>query len=371
MKIDLRKDKGILAPAAFSAIKTTRESSVFDQSEEERIAEVMRRRLSGTADESETASPAMDKIAPQIKTPKVSRGNPVLDLALMILLILVTLYYLHDRGQLKPYGTMFKSLWSDLLGSTEPEPISDDLDTEDEGILPDHIFNELMPVTDDIAALADSLEETPLSAVVMDSLRMQPDSEEVYTPISEEPIQLSDDDILIINNRSLLLMVIELIGIYPPDLGPGTLFLKRDALTITAPRGGEWVKNLKQVLDRFVFGSFTENYSAGNARVSSKFDIIMTVEQDFQAQDLDALRLLDVLAHPFNDYLQQIVIDLSRQTDDNPAKFSFAGTPQEIQYVLSSWAESRCNFRLRSVSIDFKAKEIFVTLDVEFFNYRP
>jgi hypothetical protein len=141
-------------------------------------------------------------------------------------------------------------------------------------------------------------------------------------------------------------------------------------LTISAPRGGKWVENTKKILDKFVFGSFNEDYSSGKGRVSSKFEIIMAAEPDFVAQDLDALRLLDVLAHPFNDYLEQIVVDLSRGVNDNPARFSYSGTTREIQYVLSSWAESRVNMRIISADIRIKGNKVFITLDVEFFDYQ-
>jgi len=45
----------------------------------------------------------------------------------------------------------------------------------------------------------------------------------------------------------------------------------------------------------------------------------MNAEQGFQAQVLDGIRLLDILANPFSDYLNEIVIDISRDVNDNPA----------------------------------------------------
>lgn len=379
MKIDLRKDRGILSSSSFQANSNVPDND-FDLSEEERIAQVMRRRLSSAAvsqddEDAELDSDFQPERTKQSKTKSKARSsskrNPVREFILLILLILTTLYYLYDKGLLQPYSTMVVSYWKQILGIEQVQPATDSQIVED-GVLPDDIFNALMPVTEDLAALADSIEETTLAAALTqgdDSLFVD-DTANTYTEISETPIALSDQDIIILNNRSLLLMLIDLVGMIPEDLGETNLFLKRDALTISAPRGGKWVENTKKILDKFVFGSFNEDYSSGKGRVSSKFEIIMAAEPDFVAQDLDALRLLDVLAHPFNDYLEQIVVDLSRGVNDNPARFSYSGTTREIQYVLSSWAESRVNMRIISADIRIKGNKVFITLDVEFFDYQ-
>ena len=368
MKIDLRKDKGVLATSRFQARAKTDES--IDLSEEERIAEVMRRRMRGNSDgEPEDSTDSSENVGE--KPASKSKRNPIREFVLLVILLAVTAYYLNDKGLLTPYTDIVMSYWTQIMDADDVDLTGLDQSLIGESVLSDDIFNSLMPVSDDLAALADSIEDTPLAAIIYAADSTGSGAKQVkYLEVPEKPLELGDQDIQIINNRSLLLMLIEIIGVYPEELGTTNLFLKRDAISITAPRGGEWVGAVKKTLDAFVFGSFKENYSKGNAQVSSKFEIIMNAEQDFVAQNLDALRLLDVLAHPFNDYLEQIVIDLSRKTDDNPAKFSFSGTAQEIRYILSSWAESRCNILIRSVDIKFSSKEIFVTLDVEFFNYR-
>ena len=106
--------------------------------------------------------------------------------------------------------------------------------------------------------------------------------------------------------------------------------------------------------------------------MDSKYEIIMTADPNFQAHVLDGIRLLDVLANPFSDYLVEILIDLSEGVDDNPAIFTFTGKNREIQYILSSWAESRSNFLLRSIDIKFQSEnKSLLTFDVIFFNYTP
>ncbi len=374
MKIDLRNDRGILGSVKFVASKGEQP----ELSEDELIVETMRRRHTGTtpgAEETLQDSPNSSKPSKKKATPKKeSESHIVRQLFLFILLLAVIAYYMYDRGILYSSIDMAKNYVFEKIGleiEQEVEPEIFPIDTVTKGILSEDLFNELMPVTDDIAALADSIAALPPETLFVDSGNQYYSEyvSEDYLPISEEAIELSDDDIKIINNRSLLLMITDIVQNYPTEYGNGHLFLKRDGLTITAPRGGEWVSQMKATLDQFVLGSFDEDYSEGKAKVSSKFEIIMNAEQDFEAQILDEMRLLDVLAHPFNDYLKQIIIDLPRGTDDNPAKFMFSGTAQEIQYILSSWAETRCNFLLRSVDVDFEGDELTLTFGVIFFNY--
>jgi hypothetical protein len=240
-------------------------------------------------------------------------------------------------------------------------------------VLPDELFNELMPVTPDIAALADSIASAKPESLYV-QLPGGRDTVIVYqefTQVAEEVNELTDDDIAIINNRSLLIMVTEMISNFPADYESGHLFLKRDALTISAARGGDWVGEMQTILDKFVQGSFVEDYSTGTAKVSSKFELIMNAEQDFEGQSFDAMRLLDILANPYSDYLNEIVIDLARDTDDNPAEFTFSGSAQEMQFILSSWAESRSNYLIKSIDIDFQGEELFLKFGVTFFNYTP
>ena len=387
MKIDLRKDRGLLDPKKFLAD----ESTTHQLSEDELIAETMRRRRTSQLSETEVA----EKLETGVDTPgtetkpekksKKSNRNPLRELVLVILMLAVTVYYLNDKGILYSTIDLAKEMVYDLLGIDLVLPVDEDSDLEQydqyfsgdslviDDVLPDEVFNELMPMTDDIAALADSIASAkPESLYVKipggrDTVIVY----EEFTQISEEVVELTDEDISIINNRSLLLMVTEMIGNFPLEYGSGHLFLKRDALSLTAPRGGEWVRGMKIALDKFVLGSFVEDYSTGTAKIASKFEIIMNAEQGFQGQTFDAIRLLDILANPFADYLVEIVIDLARGTEDNPAQFIFAGSTQEIQYILSSWSESRSNYLIRSIDVDFKGEDLMLIIDVAFFNYTP
>ena len=371
MKIDLRKDRGVLGSEKFIASV----SAPPEISEDELIAETLRKRhTSATPKVEESPTPGKAQISTSSEKQTKSNRNPFRELVIFIVMLAAVAYYMHDRGILFSSIDYAKVFIMELVGmEPETEPAEYPTDTLSNAILSDDLFNELMPVTEDIAAMADSMASLPPETLFVDSQKQYYTEyiTEDYLPIADEIIELSDDDIKIINNRSLLLMLTELIENYPAAYGKGHLFLKRDGLTITAPRGGEWTDLMKTTLDQFVLGSFNEDYSEGNAKISSKFEIIMNAEQDFQPQILDEMRLLDVLAHPFNDYLKQIIIDLPRGTDDNPAKFMFSGTAQEMQYILSSWAEARCNFLLRSVDIDFKGEEITLTFGVIFFNYTP
>ncbi|MBT4035663.1 MAG: hypothetical protein HOB84_13495 [Candidatus Marinimicrobia bacterium] len=392
MKIDLRKDRGILEPRKFLAD----ESSTPELSEDELIAETMRRRRTAhkpdTHDEenieSETTEPQAKSKAGKKK--KDSKRNPLREFILLILMVSITAYYLHDKGILFSTIDMAEEYVYDLLGIDPVLPIEDDTeldqydeyfsgdslvidDVTSEEVLPDEVFNELMPMTEDIAALADSI-----ASAKPESLHVQlpggRDTVIVYqefTQVSEEVVNLTDDDISIINNRSLLLMVTEMVSNFPIEYGSGHLFLKRDALSMTAPRGGEWVAEMKSTLDKFVLGSYNEDYSSGTANISSKFEIIMNAEKDFQGQSFDAMRLLDILANPFTEYLEEIVIDPVRQTDDNPVQIVFSGSAQEIQYILSSWSESRSNYLIGSIDIDFQSETLVLTFSVTFFNYSP
>ncbi len=393
MKIDLRKDKGILSPKKFLAD----ESSTPELSEDELIAETLRRRHSGQkpeshADETPEAEPSVTESKSTSKKRKKKPSgnrNPLREFILLILMVSITAYYLYDKGILLSTIDMAKDYVYELVGIDAVIPVEeDDLDNYDEyfsgdtliidalpteDVLPDELFDELMPVTPAIAALADSIE-----AAKPESLHVQlpggRDTVIVYqefTQVSEDVVNLTDDDIAIINNRSLLLMITEMISNFPVEYGSGHLFLKRDALSMTAPRGGEWVAEMQIILDKFVIGSFIEDYSTGTAKISSKFELIMNSEKDFQGQSFDAMRLLDILANPFTDYLNEIVIDLARGTEDNPAQFSFSGTAQEIQFILSSWSESRSNYLIRSIDIVVQGEEFHSTFEVTFFNYTP
>lgn len=397
MKLDLRKDKGILRQSKFIAD----ESSIPEISEDELIAETMRRRR--TSHQSEESLPEAESTQPtrteKSETTSTSRNrNPVRELVLLILMVSVTIYYLNDKGILFSTVDMARDYAYDLLGIDPvlPPDEDDDLDqyeqyfsgdslifesSEPDTILSDDVFNELMPITPDIAALAESLETVPPESLEMatpESLYVQlpggRDTVIVYqefTQVSEDVNQLSDDDIAIINNRSLLLMVTEMISGLPFEYGEGNLFLKRDALTVTAPRGGEWVGELQSILDKFVQGSFIEDYSTGTAKIQSKFELVMNAEQDFEGQSFDAMRLLDILANPFNEYLEEIVIDPALDIDNNPVELSFSGSAQEMQFILSSWAESRSNYLLKSIDMDFNGEALYLQIGVIFFTYTP
>ncbi len=368
MKIDLRNDKGILGSVKFSA----RVSKKADLSDDELIAETLRRRHHSP--ETETASEKTADI-PSISSTSKSKRSPFRELLLLIAMLAAIGYYLHDKGVLEPYQHIIEDYWLKVVGIVPDQDTSFAIDVDDtlvvEGVLSDDLFNALMPVTEDIAALADSIATIHPDSLSYDPYEDLRDSAQGYLKVAEEPIQLSDDDIKIINNRSILLMLTEIIGLVPPDLEDAHLFLKRDALRFTAPRSGSWVSQMKSTLDKFVLGTFNEDFSEGNAKISSKYEIIINAEQDFEAQIMDEMRLLDVLAHPFNEYLQQIVIDLARGVDNNPAKFTFAGTPQEMQYILSSWAETRSNYLLRSVDLKYESEQLVLSFDVIFFTYTP
>ena len=397
MKIDLKKDKGILKSTKFIAD----ESAVPEMSEDELIAETMRRRRTSHQSEESLpeAEPSEVSSAKKPEAPSKSRHrNPLRELALLVLMVSVTVYYLNDKGILWSTIDMTKDAVYNLLGIDPVLPPEEDDDLEQydqyfsgdsliletseaDTVLSDDIFNELMPITPDIAALAESLEAVPpesLEFSTPESLYVQlPGGRDTvivyqeYTQVAEDVNQLSDDDIAIINNRSLLLMVTEMISGLPFEYGAGKLFLKRDALTVTAPRGGEWVGEIQTVLDKFVQGSFIEDYSTGTAKIQSKFELVMNAEQDFEGQSFDAMRLLDILANPFNEYLEEIVIDPALDIDNNPVELSFSGSAQEMQFILSSWSESRSNYLIKSIEIDFDGEALYLQIGVIFFPYTP
>ena len=385
MKIDLRKDRGILGSAKFIANTAAPEP---EMSEDELLVETMRRRHanqstsrkkqgSAAKEQSELDEEKTDTPTKDTRKSKKSGGHGLRYFLIFILLLSVIAKYMQHTGRLLPIYFDARSYILDIIDpQDEVMEVQEYPELPADTVLSDDIFNRLMPMTDDIAALADSLATVPPESLMADTMYSEPmDSSDIlaqdsgYTVIPEEVLELSDDDITIINNRSLLLMITELVESYPHRSGRGKMFLKRDGVTISAPRGGEWVSEMKNTLDRFVLGNFNEDYNSGAAEISSKFEIIMNAEQDFQPQVLDEMRLLDVLAQPFNDYLKQIIIDLPKGINNNPAKFIFEGSIQEIQYILSAWAETRSNFILRSVEIDFNSGQMTLTFNVTFFQY--
>ncbi|MEA3287427.1 MAG: hypothetical protein U9Q77_08645 [Candidatus Marinimicrobia bacterium] len=371
MKIDLRKDTGILGSRKFlNSISGEQELSGDEQ-----IIETLRKRHAHDDDEPDHEKDPKEA-SPSKEGTETSKGNLWQLVVVLIIVLFLGGTYLNTKDLLAPRVDIVKGYWMEKFGFYPEAEVDseyiyfDTLYVND--ILSDELFDELMPVTEDIAALADSIATLPPESLVLD---YKPENDtmetEPYLQVSETPIHLSDDDIKIINNRSLLLMLTEMIGVFPEDIGQAHLFLKRDALRMTAPRSDSWVPKMQSTMDKFVLGSFDESYGNGNIKISSKYEIIMNAEQDFEAQLLDEMRLLDVLAHPFNDYLEQIIIDLSQGVEDNPAKFIFSGTTQEMQYVLSSWSETRSNYLLRSVDINFENKKLRLTFDVLFFKYNP
>lgn len=372
MKLDLRKDKGLLKSTAFSA----EASQSQDLSEDELIAETLRRRHDKpkipTAVESSTTDDSTEKAKPKKK-----KRSPIWLFMLLWIVIAGSSYYLERNDLLQPNVNIIKWYWMDVFGKEYKMDISSIQIIEEylpleEEVLSDDMFNQLMPVTDDIAAMADSifgiLADDSIQQIQSDEFVAE-DTITEYLEVPETPIQLSDDDITIINNRSLLLLATEILEKYPENIQDSHLFLKRDALRITASTGGAWVAQIDSTLDKFVLGTFNEDYTNGKAKISSKFEIIMNAERDFQAHVLDGMRLLDVLANPFYEYLVEINIDISRGVDDNPATFVFSGSKQEIQYVLSSWAETRGNFLLQSIDVKFRSGKLTLSFDVIFFNY--
>ena len=361
MKIDLRKTHGIRPATPFSQPTPTK----VELSEEERIVDTIRRHHASqnTVSESTTL-----ESTPPVEQPgrQSSKRNPLRELLLLIILLVVSGYYMQDRGLLKSSIAVVSSYWTDFLGlggaaDTLVPTVVDSTPVTD--VLPEDVFNELMPVTPDLAALADSM-----AAIQIDT--QTADSE--YLPVAQQPIQLSDDDMIIINNRSLLLLATDILGYIPADMDNAHLFIKRDALTLTASHGGEWVAGIKSALDRFVLGNYNENYGTGRFRVTSKFEIIMNAEQDFKPQILTGTKpLLDVLAAPFNKYLDEIIVDLPKGIDHNPAKFTFSGPRTAMVEIMNSWAEARTNILLRSSDLVIHNGTAVLTLDTEFIPYEP
>lgn len=377
MKIDLRKDRGVLDLALFSTSGQLAQATEA-ASDDELIIETLKRRHEGSSPEKTDA----DKV--QGKQAKKERNAIPILLMILILTVAGAGYMLNSIGLLMPGINLIESYWRGVLGLpvVHQTELIDDADyyyppdLTEESVMSDDQFNELMPMTEDLAALADSLAALPDDSVVAytypdtektDAVEERRDS--IIIQVQNLP-PLSDDDIIILNNRSLMLLVMDILQSYPSDMTDGHLYMKRDALRLSAPTGGEWVDSLQAVMDKFVLGSYKADYSTGKVQITSKFSLIMAREADFQANVLDGLRMLDVLANPFNDYLQEIVIDLSRDVDNNPATFTFSGSPREMQYILSAWSESRTNLLLRSIDIKFKGDNTTLTFDVILFDYR-
>ncbi|MCF7807862.1 MAG: hypothetical protein K9N38_05005 [Candidatus Marinimicrobia bacterium] len=378
MKIDLRKDRGILEAQIFSGTGVS-DSAPETTSDDELIIETLKRRHgdSGTDGKTETEK------AVKKQAKKERNAIPIL-LIILILTVAGGGYMLNTIGVLKPGLNVIENYWRDVLGLPlvhEPEYIEDadilPLETLEESLMTEDQFNELMPLTDELAALADSLAAIPEDSLAVDSYLdtqavspVKARSDAITTP-AQNLRPLSEDDMIILNNRSLMLLVTEIVQNYPDDMLDGHLYIKRDALNLSAPRGGAWVDSLQTIMDKFVLGSFKADYSSGKVQISSKFSLIMAREPNFQANVLDGIRMLDVLANPFSDYLEEIVIDLSKGVDNNPATFTFKGSSQEMQYILSAWTESRTNLLLRSIDIKFRGENSILTFDVIFFDYRP
>lgn len=375
MKIDLRKSKGILEPLPFTV---SGEAPVSAASDDEIIIETLKKRHGDVGSEPESDKEKSE----QVQARKERSAIPIL-LIILILTVAGGSYMLDTIGVLRPGVQVIENYWRSMLGLPVvqvTEQIRDDYIPEyairDKQILSEDEFLKLMPVTEDLAALADSLAAIPDDSLVAYVYEDDEQSEDTsrndsITITIENLPPLSDDDIIILNNRSLMLLLIELVQNYPEDLLDGHLFLKRDALRLSAPTGGNWVDSMQVVMDKFVLGSYKADYSSGKVEITSKFSLIMARERDFQANILDGLRMLDVLANPYSDYLTEIAIDLSKGVDNNPAEITFTGSAQEMQYILTAWAESRTNFLLRSIDIKFRGSESLLSFDILLFDYQP
>lgn len=360
MKIDLRRDKGLLKQEAFQSLQNEA-SSV---SEDDLVIETLKKRHS-----SHTETPA-----PATKKPDVKPANKHLfrQIILMVLMIASAAYYLHDRQLLQPMLQTAKETVYPLIGLADKlEVIEEDDVYDSDSLMSDDLFEALMPVTEDIAALADSLAALPDDSSVFAPLDSVGLYDSAYTPVDipSEPIHLTEQDIQILNNRSLQLMAVELLSILPQDLSATRLEIKRDALTLRTQQDGDWVDSLKNVVNQFVIGNFSTEGENSERVLKNKYEIVLKAERDFEPVLLDELGLLDVLAHPFDKFLDEILIDLSAETHDNPAIFTFTGSSQIIQFILSSWSKTPCNYLLRSLDIQFQGDSLKVTIDVIFFNY--
>ena len=180
-------------------------------------------------------------------------------------------------------------------------------------------------------------------------------------PAHREEISRSISKLLLLNN---------LVAGFSNQKMDGNIQLGGDSLIIITPENESIVEYIESILDGNTLSIVSKNKIKNKIEINVKLLSFLPEIPINKFTNIDALRLLDNLASPFADYLQEIIIDLSKGINDNPSQYDFLGTPAEIGHILSSWAEYRNNFVLETATINIENSETSFSAELTFID-RP
>ncbi len=413
MRIDLLNEKGLLKSTPFVKTEAAPLAEVSTQTEDERIAETLARRHKSIAKESalpEEPEPGTEDAEGSEETPlqvpkpaekaKTRTRDPALVAIIIFVAIAAFTYFVYGNGYLDPLIRWTNAKIGISLPTARPlhKPVAIIEQTEIEPVvkppttLSEQEFNALMPVTESIAALKDSLQQVStgeidtavttsqsieMAAEVVDTSAeaieveiteaiTEPDPEPVPEQIPVQPsIELSDQDVELLHNQSLLLLLDRSLDFPLVAENINSFKISRNSLEILTEEGEAVHAAIADVLQEFAMGEL--NISGGY--LTSPIELVMRPVSSFMVDQRDLLGVFDVLAHPYDAYLVSINTDMEKGLRDNPATLVFQGSASNMKRILAGWSTANVNYILEDIELNKQDNTFTLTLNIRLIQY--
>lgn len=451
MRVDLLTEKGLLNSAPFVKGEAPPLPMVDTEipeeiSEDERIAETMARRqrarveakqdpekgeaetvLEEKLDDSELDDEVKEAVKRAVDTGKprkkkrskakqqVKVRDPAV-VAIGIFVILAAFYYfIYGGGYLdtairwvnqtlkieliKPALPLRKPVA--VIETTTPEPAVQPEQRQSD-YLSEEEFNALMPVTESIAALKDSISQLDMTAAsetqenVAETVADQTDTEdqqkpesemaeitdpksEVEKPVEEERaepviqraqptpgINLSDQDVQLLNNHAMLLVMKNALSKSSIRNEASRIFISRSSIEITARESSaRMMAELEPTIEELAIADI----KVSDRTVSSSLEYILQPVSEFNVDDRDLLGVFDLLLHPYDTELKEINLDVDQGLQNNPARIVFQSNATRIDRILGGWAQVNTNYLLQDLELVKQGSLYTLTINIRLIQY--
>ncbi len=397
MRIDLAQDRGLIPESIFESLlvevnEETTPAAEPELSEDERIAATLARRHAQVAHHQTTDTDAIDEsdepehpVSQSEPGKKSSRGT----ILFLVLVLIVAAWVFNRNGMLRQGWTWSRMQVERLLGEdapVQPEP-TEPRTVQPIVVLSDDQFNLLMPMPPEIRAMADSLaisggqdlqagpaenlaeagnqsdEDTIQLSETVDLVdRLEPQTEPPPAP----DLNLSDLDVDILGNHSLLLLLQKVCEEFSGSTDLKRVVLSRTTMEINGPRIPSHQKALDAIFTEFTMGTLD---ASGQDGIGGSFELVIPPVKVFAVDSRDALGILDLLANPFEQQLDRIILDVAAGVDQNPAKFEFHGTLLGLSDILGKWSRHTLNYLLQSATLQRGQAGYELTLELQLIQY--
>jgi len=193
------------------------------------------------------------------------------------------------------------------------------------------------------------------------------DTSEPAKPVDQRPtLSLSGLDLEILKNHSLLLMLSRVGGALTDGAVVESIALDRESLTI---KGSGLARRSEQVRAAMNEFSMAKSSTSNDQRIAGSFELIIPPVYEFSVDVRDALGILDVIAHPFEDQLNQIVFDLEGGVANNPMRLEFSGSLTTLSNVLERWSDVTLNYILENATLNRQGNRFFLTINIRLIPY--